>query len=295
MPSFENARRVLTRRRFIAGGAVTAAALSLYSSELERHALTTVHRTVLIRNLPTSFHGFTIAQLSDFHYRDFNEPYFIAHAVQAVNRLNPDMVALTGDFITAHRIPESTAKVDKGIHYGDANDCAAILQGLTCPLRFCSLGNHDAVDPQTVLEALRANHLTPLYNEHFAIDRGGDRLWVSGLADAFYDIPNLATALPKRKPNEPIVLLGHEPDFADTIAKHQPVDLMLAGHTHGGQIRIPLLPALFLPAMGVNYVSGLFNVGEGMQLYVNRGLGTMHLPFRFNCPPELTLITLQPA
>jgi uncharacterized protein len=295
MPSLQNAQRVLTRRRFLAGAAITAASISLYSGELERHAIDTVRKTVFIQNLPTSFHGFTIAQLSDFHYRDFNEPYFIAHAVQAVNRLNPDMVALTGDFITAHRLPPSTAKVDRKVHYDDANGCAEILQGLTCPLRFCSLGNHDAIDPQAVMDALRANHLTPLSNEYFAIDHGGDRLWVAGLADAYYDIPNLATALPKRMANEPVVLLGHEPDFADTVAKYLPVDLMLGGHTHGGQIRIPLMPALFLPAMGLKYVNGLFHVGGGMQLYVNRGLGTMHLPFRFNCPPELTLLTLQPA
>jgi predicted MPP superfamily phosphohydrolase len=295
MPSFQNAHRVLTRRRFLAGAAVSAAAVSLYSGELERHALTTEHRTVKIRNLPASFHGFTIAQLSDFHYRDYNEPYFIQHAVQAVNRLNPDMVALTGDFITAHRIPESSSVFGDRIRSDDANDCAAILQGITCPLRFCSLGNHDAVDSKGVLAALRANHLAPLYNEHFAIDRGGDRLWVAGVADAYYDIPNLATTLPARKENEPVVLLGHEPDFADTVAHYGPVDLMLCGHTHGGQVRIPFMPALFLPAMGVRYVEGLFQVGNGMQLYVNRGLGTMHVPFRFNCPPELTQITLQPA
>ena len=295
MPSFGNAHRVLTRRRFLAGAAVTAAALSLYSGELERHALTTVHRTVRIRNLPTPFHGFTIAQLSDFHYRDFNEPYFMEHAVHAVNRLNPDMVALTGDFITAHRIPDSAGMDSEKMRIEDANDCAAILQGLTCPMRFCSLGNHDAYSTKGILAALRANHLDPLYNDHFAIDRGGDRLWVAGLADAYFDVPNLATALPKRKENEPIVLLGHEPDFADTVANYSPVDLMLAGHTHGGQIRVPLMPAMFLPAMGVNYVSGLFQIHNGMQLYVTRGLGTMHLPFRLNCPPELTLFTLQPA
>ena len=274
---------------------MTAAALSLYAGEIERHALMTVHRTVLIRNLPPSFHGFTIAQMSDFHYRDFNEPYFIKHAVQAVNRLNPDMVALTGDFITAHRIPETASESSSKTHAEDANDCASILSGLSCPLRFCSLGNHDAVDSQIVLTALRANHLTPLDNEHFAIDRGGDRLWVAGLADAYFDVPNLPKALPKRKANEPLVLLGHEPDFADTVASYRPVDLMLGGHTHGGQVRFPLLPAMFLPALGVKYVSGLFSVGNGMQLYVNRGLGTMHLPFRFNCPPELTVLTLQPA
>ena len=291
MHSLARARRQLTRRRFLVGGAVTAAAFSLYSGELERHALTIVRKTVQIANLPTAFHGFTIAQISDIHYRDFDEPYFVEHAVSQINGLNPDMVALTGDFITAHRVPGLSVATAQG----DANECAAILSGLRCPLRFCSLGNHDSVDPAGVLRALRNQGLTALDNQYTAIDRKGDRMWVSGIADAYYDVPNLPAAIPKRRPNEPLILLGHEPDFADTVAQYHPVDLMLAGHTHGGQIRLPLLPAFFLPAMGVKYVNGLFSVGPRTQLYVNRGLGTMHLPFRFNCPPELTLLTLQPA
>jgi len=291
MSSLENARKVLTRRRFLAGGAIATASMSLYAGELERHALTVDRKTVFIRNLPNAFHGFTIAQLSDFHFRSFDEPYFIEHAVKVMNRLKPDMVALTGDFITAHRAVMTGSATQ---HIEDANDCAAILQGIQCPLRFCSLGNHDAMDSPGVVEALARHKLNPLYNQFQSIDRGGDRIWVSGLADAYFDVPNLAAAIPKRKPGEPLILLGHEPDFVDKIVDYDPIDLMLAGHTHGGQIRFPLLPAMFLPAMGVKYVEGLFHVGI-TQLYVNRGLGTMHLPFRFNCPPELALLTLQPA
>ncbi len=290
MPSLDRARRQLTRRRFLAAGAVSAAALGLYSGELERHALTTEHRTIHLRNLPVSFHGFTIAQLSDIHYRDFDEPYFVENAVHQINLLKPDLVAITGDFITAHRIPgharESAA--------ADTNDCAAILAGIRCPLRFSSLGNHDTVDIPASLRALRLHGLSPLYNQFVPIDLRGDRIWLAGIADAYFDVPNLVAAIPKRKPNEPVILLGHEPDFADTVARYHPVDLMLAGHTHGGQVRLPFLPPMFLPAMGVKYISGHFTLGN-TQLYVNRGLGTMHLPFRLNCPPEIALLTLQPA
>lgn len=290
MSSLERARRELTRRRFLAALGVTAATLSLYSGELERHALTTVRQTVRVANLPSAFHGFTIAQLSDFHYRDYNEPYFIEHTVQQLNLLKPDLVALTGDFITASRVPGS-----RNGAAADANECAVILAGITCPLRFSTLGNHDAVDPTGVMQALRVSGLNPLNNQYLAIDLGGDRLWIAGLADAYADIPNLSAAIPKRRPSEPLILLGHEPDFADTVAQYDPVDLMLAGHTHGGQVRLPLLPPFFLPSMGLRYVQGMFHLKGNMQLYVNRGLGTMHLPFRLNCPPELTLLTLQPA
>jgi predicted MPP superfamily phosphohydrolase len=290
MSSLDNARRQLTRRRFLAGLGVTAATLSLYSGELERHALTTVRQNVRVANLPTAFHGFTIAQLSDFHYRDFDEPYFVEYAVRQLNLLKPDMVALTGDFITANRVPGSRRAAIE-----DANECASILAGIKCPLRYSTLGNHDTFESAGVLQALRFHGLNPLSNVHQAIDLQGDRLWVAGLADAYFDIPNLTAAIPKRKPTESLVLLGHEPDFCDTVAQYAPVDLMLAGHTHGGQVRLPMLPPMFLPGMGVKYVHGLFSLHGNTQLYVNRGLGTMHLPFRLNCPPELTLLTLQPA
>ena len=290
MRPLEQARRQLTRRRLLAGGAVSLAALSLYAGELERHALTVTRRTVAIRNLPTAFHGFTIAQLSDIHYRDFDEPHFVEHAVKQVNLLQPDMVAITGDFITAHRVPGASRTAAAT----DANECASILAGIRCPLRFCSLGNHDTENTPAVLSALRNHGLTAFYNQFTAVERGGDRLWIAGIADAYFDVPNLSAAIPRRKENEPVILLAHEPDFADTVAQLGTVDMMLGGHTHGGQIRLPLLPAFFLPAMGTRYVEGLFTLGK-TQLYVNRGLGTMHLPFRLNCPPELALLTLQPA
>jgi predicted MPP superfamily phosphohydrolase len=91
--------------------------------------------------------------------------------------------------------------------------------------------------------------------------------------------------------------MAHEPDYADVIVQHPRgslVDLVLAGHTHGGQVRLPGLGALILPPMGQKYVHGHFQFNK-MQLYVNRGLGTVGLPFRLNCPPEITVITLQSA
>jgi hypothetical protein len=89
----------------------------------------------------------------------------------------------------------------------------------------------------------------------------------------------------------------HEPDYADVVVKHPRgslVDVMLSGHSHGGQVRIPFYGPLILPPMGQKYVMGHFQFGA-MQLYVNRGIGAVGLPFRFDCPPELTVHTLQPA
>ena len=125
------------------------------------------------------------------------------------------------------------------------------------------------------------------------MERGGDRLWLGGLADAYYDAPDLPRSIPAKNEGLPVILLGHEPDIAPMVSAYGGVDLMLAGHTHGGQVRLPLLPPLFLPDMGRHYLEGAFRVG-GMQLYVNRGIGTVHLPIRFRCPPEISMLTLQP-
>jgi hypothetical protein len=87
----------------------------------------------------------------------------------------------------------------------------------------------------------------------------------------------------------------HAPDYADKVLQHpagKAIDLMISGHTHGGQIRLPLVGALELPELGKKYVEGWFRLGD-MRLYVNRGIGTVGLPFRLDCPPEITVMTLQ--
>lgn len=110
--------------------------------------------------------------------------------------------------------------------------------------------------------------------------------------------PDPELAIPasiRNVPNEPIMLMCHAPDYADDLLAHpagKAIGLMLSGHTHGGQIRLTLLGALELPPLGKKYVEGWFRLG-GLQLYVNRGIGTVGLPFRLNCPPEITLITLR--
>jgi hypothetical protein len=92
---------------------------------------------------------------------------------------------------------------------------------------------------------------------------------------------------------EPTVLLAHEPDYADDAARY-PVDLQLSGHSHGGQVRIPFLPPLYLPDMAKKYVLGLYKIGP-LTLYTNAGLGTVIAPVRWNCPPEITLLTMRPS
>jgi predicted MPP superfamily phosphohydrolase len=278
----------ITRRNFLIGAGATAAGLALYAGEIARHEIDIVPRTFNIHNLPAPFHGFRIAQLSDIHLDEFTEPFFLERLVQKVNALNPDLVLLTGDFIT-----HGSLTFIAGGHA--IHRCAEILTTLTAPQRYAILGNHDvAFNAKVVTRALVAHGTPVLINQYVPIERNGARLWLSGVDDPGTSYPDLNLAVPA-KPDGPVLLMAHEPDFADDVTAHPRgplVDLMLAGHSHGGQIRLPLLGAMILPPLGRKYPEGFYQLNR-MQLYVNRGIGTVGLPFRLNCPPEITLITLQ--
>ncbi len=279
----------LTRRAFLLGsGAVVAGGgFALYSTGVARHEISVVTQTIGIRQLPPAFTGFRIVQISDIHFDEYTEPHFVREIVQRVNELVPDLLLLTGDFVSYGPLPLSFGA-------GAAFRCAEVLRGLTCPQRFAVMGNHDtAVGVPIVIEALSQVHIPTLLNNYVPIEREGQRLWLCGVADPASSKPDLYYAIPPR-PDGPVILMSHAPDFADEVVFHprgHVVDLMISGHTHGGQVRLPLIGATVLPSGGRKYVEGLFRL-QRMQLYVNRGLGTTGLPFRLNCPPEITIFTL---
>ncbi len=235
---------------------------------------------------PERMNGFTVALLSDFHY----DPYFSVHplhaAIPLVNGLRPDLVVLTGDFVSVPLVGDDA----KGALA--AEPCARLLCQMTAPHGLWAvLGNHDAnSDPEHVTRALQAEGIQVLANQSVAMERDGARFWLAGVNDVLSNTADLTEALRSVAHNEAVVLLAHEPDFADEVSRF-PVDLQLSGHSHGGQVRIPFLPPLYLPDMARKYVMGSFHVGS-LALYTTAGLGTVGAPVRLNCPPEITLLTL---
>jgi predicted MPP superfamily phosphohydrolase len=281
----------LSRRRFLGLSALAAGGgLVAYSGFWDRHHLEIVEQTIQLRRLPEAFHGLRIAQVSDIHYDEYAEPFFVREMVHHVNALRPDIVVLTGDFVSDGLLPRH---VSARLSY----PCAEILSGIQCAHRFASLGNHDTlVGWEVVVDALKVHGIPTLLNSSVPFERDGGRLWFAGLRSSTEDFPELHEAIPALAgPNEPVILLAHEPDYCVHVAKYG-VDLMLSGHTHGGQVRLPFFgtPGQMLPRGGRHFVRGYFNLGP-LQLYVNRGIGTVTLPMRFRCPPEITLFTLQPA
>jgi hypothetical protein len=280
----------ITRRSFLAGGAAAGLGLAAYSGTHARHEFQVTNRTFALPELPDSFIGLRMVQMSDIHLEEYTEPWFLEEMVRQVNALNPEVVLLTGDFVSRGPLPERVA-------WNAAGVCAEVLSTLKAPHRYAVLGNHDvAVGANHVIAPLEAHGIPVLVDSFVQIQRGPDILWLCGTDDAGTRHPDLNLTIPAFA-KQPVILMCHEPDYADHVVKHPRfplIDLMLSGHTHGGQVRLPVIGPLILPPMGKKYVEGVFHLGH-MQLFVNRGIGTVGLPFRLNCPPELTHITLARA
>ena len=259
------------------------------STLLEPNHPQLVQKEIALRRWPSRLDGFSIALLSDFHY----DPYFSVHpirsAVEMVNGLRPDLVTLTGDFVSVPLFGDHA----RGAAL--AEPCAQLLRKLEAPHGvWAVLGNHDAyADADRVTDVLTAVGIPVLANRSVPIEKDGARFWLGGTDDVLGGVPDVPATLHGIPSDEAVVLMVHEPDYADFVASY-PVDLQLSGHTHGGQVRVPFLRPLYLPAMAKKYVQGFFKVRE-LALYTNAGIGTVQLPVRWNCPPEVTLIRLRRA
>jgi uncharacterized protein len=276
-----------TRRQFFGGLAATAtAAIAGDSVLLEPNRPRVVQKEFSLRRWPESMNGFTIALLSDFHF----DPYFSVHPLQAAIRtvrdLHPDLIVLTGDFVSA----PFTGDDAKGALA--AEPCAALLREMSAPYGLWAvLGNHDVnTDGAHVTHALQSQGIHVLINESAAIESNRQRFWLAGVDDVLGGGADLGKTLKNIPSSEAVVLLAHEPDFADHASRF-PFDLQLSGHSHGGQVRIPFLPPLYLPDLAKKYVMGTYQVGP-LLLYTNAGIGTVDIPIRLNCPPEITFMRL---
>lgn len=253
-----------------------------YSTLLEPNLLSVERVMTPLRNLPSSFDGFRIAVLSDFHLQPFTKIEHIQSAVQLANSLKRDVVVLLGDFVD---------ETVEAIH-----DLAPALSQLNARHGvFAVLGNHDYWNGAKIVQrGLQASGIPVLVNSGVELQNGVGSVFFAGVESAWAGRPNLAAAMDSWRGNIPTVLLAHEPDYADTAALDPRVSLQLSGHSHGGQVRLPMIGALRLPSWGRRYDHGLYRI-QDLQLYTNRGIGMACHPVRFNCPPEITEVTLVPG
>ena len=239
--------------------------------------------TATLPNLPDAFDGLTLVQTSDWHMGEWMTLDKMLSIAQQINALKPDMILHTGDYV-GRALKNVLSDVTQSLQAFEARE------GI-----YGTLGNHDyhhvkAADVVNAVE--RAGNTQMLRNAHARIQRGDSVLYIAGVDDIWENKQNLNQALDGIPVNSTVILLAHEPDFADVVSTSGRVSLQLSGHTHGGQFRLPITGALVLPRYGQKYDMGLYNIGD-MVLYVNRGLGMIPPYVRFNCPAEITHFTLR--
>jgi predicted MPP superfamily phosphohydrolase len=261
------------------------ALLGLDAFWFEPRRLVLNESTLELPHWPRSLSGTRVALLSDLHV---GSPYWqlpeLEQLVRRTNEAHPDLVLLAGDYLI------------NGVRFGrwiDPESMAAVIGKLEAPLGVVAvLGNHDWWnDGHRVRRALEGNGITVLENEARAIERGGERFYVVGLADALTRRVRLDSTLASVPDGAAMLVLAHEPDIFAEVPER--VSLTLAGHTHGGQVRLPLLGRLVVPSRyGQRYAAGHV-VEDGRHLFVTSGVGTSIFPVRFGVPPEIALLTLR--
>lgn len=281
----ESPRRKITRRwQEIAAAPNPLRKLAENVSQAAREALARSNELIVERltinlpRLPKAFDGFRVVQLSDVHYSPQTPAELIWQAIETANDLTPDLIVLTGDYVSHEH--EYVAPV------------AEMLGKLRAPHGvFAILGNHDHwTDADLVTDMLRAENIRVLINEGFRFRANDAAMWLCGVDDLMVGLADLQLALSGARPDEFKFLLSHNPKILPSAA-HANVDFVVAGHTHGGQIRIRQNEAdLILPRN--RRASGLRRRSD-TQIYISRGIGTVVFPLRYQCPPEIALLELR--
>ena len=279
----------MDRRRFLKQASIaalgTSAASAVVYPFLEAKWCRVVPQTVVLPNLPEAFRGTRIALMADIHHGPFVPLAYIRHVVSLANALNPDITLLAGDYVHGNH-----SYIAPGI-----NELGKLKATLG---RFAVRGNHDnrsyhndhACAPDST-SALADAGLPDLNNTGVWLERGGSRLRICGVGDLWTDHQSLSSALGDSTEHDAVVLLSHNPDFAEIIRDRR-VGLVLSGHTHGGQVVVPGLVAPIVPSRyGQKYLYGLVQC-RSCQVFITRGVGTVTPPARFLCRPEVVLITL---
>ena len=263
------------------GVAVSSLTGFTYAIEIEPEWLDKTIVELVLPNLDPAFDRFRLVQVSDIHASKWMPEGRLASVVDAVNSLRPDLVAITGDFVSHSPWKFQQILINQLRRLDPVYGSVAVL------------GNHDHWnDADIVRSVIAESGLTDLDNSFCTLRRQGTSLHFAGVDDYMEHKDRLDEVL-KQLPREgAAVLLAHEPDYANISAPTGRFDLQISGHTHGGQVSLPLIGAPILPSYGRQYPRGLYRIKQ-MQLYTNRGVGMIHLPFRFNSRPEVTLFVLR--
>jgi predicted MPP superfamily phosphohydrolase len=233
-----------------------------------------------IPGLDPPFDGYRIVQITDLHLGHWLSPDRLDGVIQLVNQQEPDLVVMTGDFVS-YVLDGITERMVAAFSELSPKEATLAVQG-----------NHDHwMGSKNIRAIFDASGVIELANDVYTIQRDSVCLHIAGVDDITVGAHDLDAVLEKLPEDGPAILLAHEPDFADISAQTGRFALQLSGHSHGGQIVLPKIGALLRGPGFLKYPNGLYQVG-GMLQYTNRGVGTHVFRVRYNCPPEITVITL---
>jgi uncharacterized protein len=268
--------------KMAAVAALLGAGCYLYGREVEIRRVEIKHLALTLPRLAPEFDGYRIVQIGDIHLDDWTKPERLSGIVKKVNAQRPDLIAIMGDFASRSAKQLDTRRLTGALRELRARDGVLTI-----------LGNHDYLTGvELIRRCIREASVTELVNDVHTLRRGGATLHVAGIDDVIEGGSRLDLVLRDLPDSGAAILLAHEPDFADVSAATGRFDLQLSGHSHGGQVRAPLLMRLALPPFSQRYTSGLYKV-DGMLQYTNRGLGFVDMRLRFLCRPEITVLTLR--
>lgn len=274
----------IARRRVraaLAPAAISGAVVGLVDALLiESRRIKVTSPSVRLAGLPPAWDGVRIANLTDLHHGRIVRLGPIAEAVRLANAESPDLIVLTGDFVSR---PGAIT-----------NALSDVLAELKAPLgKLAVLGNHDHwAGAAAVREMLSAAGVHVLANDHVSFRRGNETLTVAGVDDLWAGLPDIGQAMQGAPFTGARLLLAHNPAYALKLPPWVRLDLMIAGHTHGGQLRLPFTPRQARTVRRIRSGSGLIRSGT-MPVHISRGIGMVGLPLRVNCRAELPIITLK--
>ncbi|CAM3805870.1 metallophosphoesterase [Aeromicrobium ponti] len=279
-------RRSFLKRTF--GFAAAAFGLSAggyyYARDIEPRLLDITNHKISNNAIPQAFDNLKIVQFSDTHLGFHYDLDQLEELIEKINKIRADIIFFTGDLM------------DEPNKYSEANQIPSLLQKIEAPLgKFAIYGNHDhgGYGSDIYKSIMEEAGFILLLNENRKIEVSGSSIHVIGIDDAMLGRPDIKLAVENIEEPSYKILLSHAPDLADGAYSFG-IQLQLSGHSHGGQIKIPFFGALVKPPYAERYHEGFYEIGsqEPLTLYVNRGLGTTRLPFRFLSRPEMTIFTL---
>ena len=241
-----------------------------------------VNVDVKIKNLPFTFHNYRIINLTDIHLGQWISPEYLSGVVDYVNSLNPDMITLTGDYVSY-------------ILEGYEDDLLDSFKRLKAKDgKFAVLGNHDHwADADEIRKILKKSNIIDLSNDVYTLEKEGEKLNISGVDSLTVGADDFDKVLEKLPSDGASILLVHEPDFAKISSKTGRFDLQMSGHSHGGQLVIPGVKTTpFRCSYSFKYPVGTYKVDNMIQ-YTSKGLGTNSFWLRINCKPEITQFYLK--